>query len=78
MAVVIDHEDAARLSANVEAPFRAAEVLQPRRDSFERQVQLHADRDRRERIQQVVTSRNRERQRPERHEWLLDGVFRSW
>ncbi len=66
MAVVVDHEDPVRLAADVEAPLRAAEVLEAGRDAIERQPQLHADRHRCQRVQQVVPSGHRERQRPER------------
>ena len=65
MAVVVDHEDAVGLAADIEAPLRAAEILQSRGDAVEREAQLHADRHRRQRVQQVVPSGHGERQRAE-------------
>ena len=66
MSVVVDDENAVRLAAHVEPPFDAAELRQPGRDAFERQSELQADRDRRQRVLQVVTARDVQRQRTER------------
>ena len=56
MAVVVDDQDAVRLAAHVEAPFGAAELLQAGGDAIERQPELEADGDRRQRVQQVVAA----------------------
>ena len=58
VAVVVDDEDAVRLAAHLEAPLGAAELPQAGRDALERQPELEADGDRRQRVLQVVPARH--------------------
>ena len=54
MTVVVHDEDAARLAAHVEAPFRALELVQPRRHALERNAEFQPHGDGGQRVQQVV------------------------
>src|SRR5262245_13054521 len=58
MAVVVDHEDAAALAADLEASVDACEPGERPRDPRERDVELAAHRDRRQAVEHVVAPRN--------------------
>ena len=65
MAVVVDNQDAVRFATNLEAPLGATEGAEPRRHLVEGQPELGPDRNRRERVLQVVPARYLKNQRPE-------------
>ena len=56
VAVVVHHHDAARFTAQLKAPFGAAELLEPARNFGERHADFEPDGDGPERIHQVVAS----------------------
>ena len=63
--VVVDDHHAARFTAQLKAPFGAVEFLEATGDLTERNPGLEADRDRAERVHQVVTAGHAQVQRAE-------------
>ena len=65
MAVVVDDHHAAALAAHLEAPFGAAEFPERLRDAAEGHLELEADRDSPQRVEQVVPAGHLQPQRSE-------------
>jgi hypothetical protein len=63
VAVVVHHEDAIGLAADLKAAFRAAKLFEAGGDTIEREIQFETDRDGGEGILQVVPAGDIEPQR---------------
>ena len=66
VAVVVDHQHAARLAAHLEAAVDAGEGREPLLDRLEGQLEVEAHGHRGERVRHVVGARDRHRDWPER------------